>query len=269
MANNEMQYEVGSQVRFLGYDDNVAEKDRILEADGVYEVVEIDETGEEPILVVSAPNPSFDSSKRASSKNLETLKIDVYLDEVEPAEEEEAPEEKPAAKATRRATGKAAKEEEAPAESKPAAKGKAAAKAAEKTESKPAAKGKAVAKGKAEVAGKAASKPAKAAKGAKEEKEPEHKFSVLDAVLENEDEEIKELCEEAEDILALATETVEDASAIEYKLGGILYHVHGTKAYQDLDERYKQVAKPAEGQLSGFQLYCQEQLGFEIGRAHV
>lgn len=244
MANeNEVIIEVGATVKFLGYEEDTPEQDRVLEQDAEYEVIEIDESGDEPILIVKAPNPAYDSKKRASKNNPETIEVEVFSDEVEVvggAEETPAVEEKPA-----RTRAKPAAKEAAPAkaEAKPAAKGSGKTKPAAKSGTKPAAKAKAKA-------------------------EPAEKVDPLDVDLENEDEEIKELCAVGdEDLLQLADEAVEDASAIEYKLGGILYHVRKTKAYQGLDERYTQKANPAAGQLSGFQLYTQERLGVDYRKA--
>jgi len=78
-------------------------------------------------------------------------------------------------------------------------------------------------------------------------------------VLETEDEEITTLIEEADDILELAEELVEDSSAIDYKLGGVLYHVRLGKAYQKLDKSYKENG--------GFGLYVKERLNIDYRKA--
>lgn len=253
-------FEVGMKVRFLGYDDKTPEDQQFLEEGEVYEIEEVggengnaDDEG-----AVRIDNPQFDPKKKVSKNNPETVLIDVYAEEVELVEDE--PEEKPA-----RTRGKAAAKEETKAAPKAAAKGKAKAAEKEEAEEKPA-KGKATAKASAKAAPAAKGKTKAAAKPAKEEKE--EKVDVLDMDIENEDEEIVKLVEEAGDeLLDLALETVEESSGIDYRLGGILYHVRKSKAYESLDKRYKQKADVAAGQLSGFQLYTQEQLGVDYRKA--
>lgn len=111
-----------------------------------------------------------------------------------------------------------------------------------------AAKGRAAAKGKA------------APKAEEEQTEPEDKYGALDT----EDAEIVEMIEGA-DILELAEEVAEETASVEWKLGGILYHVRLTKAYQSLDDRYAQ--KGGIGLPSGFELYLNEVLNLEYRKA--
>ena len=100
----------------------------------------------------------------------------------------------------------------------------------------------------------AAAKPAKAVKPPKEETVDE-----LDIPLEEEDAEILKLVQETDDILALATELVEESAATDYKLGGVLYHVRLDKAYEKLSKKYKEAG--------GFELYLQERLNIEYRKA--
>jgi len=240
------QFEVGDKVKFLGYDDSTEEKDRVLEEGEIYTVEEVGgPDGDDPdTLSFRIQNPAFDEKKRVSKSNPETVLVDVFADEVELAEEEAPPaEEKPATRtrgAKASAKPAAAEEPEVKGRAKPAAK---AAKATVKGKAKPAAKAKAKA-------------------------EPVEKIDPLDVDIEQEDEEILKLVEEAGDeLLDLAREMVEESSSVDYKLGGVLYHVRKSKAYQSLDDRYTQTANPSIGQLSGFQLYTQEQLGVDYRKA--
>lgn len=137
-------------------------------------------------------------------------------------------------------------DEEEPAPKKAAAK-KAPAKAAAKTPAK-----KAAAKSKAPVKSKAKAK-------AKEEEAEESDDPYGDLDEEQEDQEILGLVNDAEDILELARETVEETSALEYKLGGVLFHVRKSGAYKELDERY--------AEKGGFALYLLEQLNIEYRKA--
>lgn len=119
------------------------------------------------------------------------------------------------------------------------AKGKAPAKAAAKAPAKAAAKGKA--------------KPAKEAAEAEAEGEEEVEE------LENEDEEVLKLIEDADDVLGLAQELSEEGAALDYKLGGVLFHIRKDKSYIKLDKKY------AEN--GGFGLYVKEHLNTEYRKA--
>lgn len=206
-----------------------------------------------------APSKAKGSKGKAKAEEPEDEPEDEEEDDED--DEEEEPEEEPArkskakAKAKAPAKGKKAKEEqdeeeqdeeddhdeEEEPEEEPVkkAKGKAKAKAAPKAK----AKSKAAPKGKSKLKG-------KAPKEAAEEIDP---YGDLDE--EQEDQEILGLVNDAEDILDLARETVEESSALEYKLGGVLYHVRKTAVYQNLDERY--------AEKGGFSLYLLEHLNTE------
>lgn len=258
-------YAVGDNVVFKGYGEDVPEDEQILTEGETYEVVEND--AKEKTLGVQLDNPDFNSKKKASDENPKTIIVDVFYDEVDPAgeeePEEEAVEEKPArgkaaakaapAKTAVKGRTKAAPVEEEPEEElheeepeeKPA-RGKVATKAPAKPVAKTTAKGKAEAKPAAK--GKAVAKPAK-------EEPAEEEFPEL----ETEDEEIVALVEGAADILELAEELVEEGAALDYKLGGVLYHVRLSKAYQKLDKSYKENG--------GFGLYVKEKLSIEYRKA--
>ena len=226
-------FAVGNNVTFKGYAEEVPEAEQMLTEGETYEVVDVNAAEES--LGVQIANPDFNSKKKVSDTNQEFLVVDVFFDEVDLAEAEaEAPVEEaaPAPRTRSAAKGKAAPvEETAPA---PKAKGKVVAKAA------PAAKGKA----KAAPAAKAKAKPAKEAPEVVDESE------TLPALAE-EDATIVELIDGA-DLLELATELVDDAEVLNYKLGGILYHLRLGKSYQEVDAKYA-----VKG---GWQLFIEEQI---------
>lgn len=128
----------------------------------------------------------------------------------------------------------------APTKGKAAAAKAPAAKAAPAKAAAPAAKG----------------KPAKAAPVEDEEAAPE---DGIDSPLAEEDADIVKLVDEAEDILTLATELVEESAANDYRLGGVLYHIRLDKSYERLSRKYKENG--------GFELYVQEKLNMEYRKA--
>lgn len=264
MAKAKAKFNVGGTVKFLGYQDDVPADEQVLEEGKVYTVVEVNP--EDKSLVLETENPDFNPKKKESESNPQTLMVDVFEDEVEEADEDEAEEETEedeveeapkakAAPAKAKAKAKAAPveeeaEEEEEEEEAPKAKAKAKAKAAAKA--KPVAKAAAKAKpaAKAKVAEKKAAPSSKAEKPEEVEQYP---------ALESEDEEITALVEGAESVLELAEELVEEGAELDYKLGGVLYHVRLSKEYQSLDARY------AEN--GGFGLYVKERLNVEYRKA--
>lgn len=256
MATAKAKFKAGDSVVFKGYSEDVPETEQVLTENETYPVVEVN--AKEGSLAVEIDNPDFNPKKKESEANSKTIIVDVFFDEVEMAAdeadaEEEAPAPKakaaakPAAKQATVAKGKAkaapaeepeADEEEAEETPAPKAKGKTVAKAA----AKPVAKGKTAAKGKA------------VAKPKAEKAEPEDPY----AALESEDGEILALIDGV-DLLELAEELVEEGAALDYKLGGVLYHVRLDKAYEELDERY------AEN--GGFGLYVKEKLNVDYRKA--
>ena len=254
-------FPVGSEVVFNGYADDVPEDQRLLVEGDTYTVAEVNP--EEESIAVSIDNPDFNPKKKESDENSKTILVDVFYDEVEAAEAEEAPapKAKTAAKAPAKTAAKgkakAAEPEEAEEDPEDAPEEEAEEAPATKAKAKPAAKGKATtkeaakpaAKGKAKVDAKAKGKPAP-----KKEVVEEDKYPALDS----EDEEITSLIEDA-DLIELAEELVEDSAALDYKLGGVLYHVRLSKAYQDLDDKYKENG--------GFGLFLKERLNVEYRKA--
>lgn len=187
-----------------------------------------DEAEEEPAPKAKTKAPAKTAAKAAPANGKAKPKAEEPEDEPEEGDEgEDGDEEEPAPK-------KAAAE-------------KAPAKAAAKTPAK-----KAAAKSKAPVKSKAKAK-------AKEEEAEESDDPYGDLDEEQEDQEILGLVNDAEDILELARETVEETSALEYKLGGVLFHVRKSGAYKELDERY--------AEKGGFALYLLEQLNIEYRKA--
>lgn len=227
----EPQFTVGQEVTFVAYGDDVAEDARVLEEGTVHTIVEINE--EEQLVSFEIDNPDFNPKKKEHEEtNPKTVLVDVSFSEISAEVAEEAAEEEE-------------EEEEAPA--KPAPKGKAAkpaAKAEEKAPAKPAAKGKATAKpeAKAPAKGKAKAEP-------KEETEPEDKFPALD----EEDEEIVALVNDTEDLTGLVQELLDEQNGLEYRIGGVLYHIRKDKSYEAVDPSY------AENE--GFAKYIEEQFG--------
>ena len=190
-----------------------------------------DEAEEEPAPKAKTKAPAKTAAKAAPAKGKAKPKAEEPEDEPEEGDEGEDGEDG---------------DEEEPAPKKAAAK-KAPAKAAAKTPAK-----KAAAKSKAPVKSKAKAK-------AKEEEAEESDDPYGDLDEEQEDQEILGLVNDAEDILELARETVEETSALEYKLGGVLFHVRKSGAYKELDERY--------AEKGGFALYLLEQLNIEYRKA--
>ena len=241
-------YAVGDMVEFLGYSEETPESEQLLAVGTIYEVVEVEAVNE--AVVVELENPDFNPKKKESEANAKMIRVDVFFDEVQLADgdgeagaeaEAEAEEAKPAptrAKAKPAVAAPAAK-----AAAKPAAKAatKAAAPAA-----KPAAK--------AATKGKAAAKPAAKGKAAAVEVE-EDKYPAL----ADEDADILELVEGSEDLVSLAQELSEDSAALDYRLGGVLYHIRLGKAYQAVDKRYEENG--------GFGLFMKEQLNIEYRKA--
>ncbi len=187
-----------------------------------------DEAEEEPAPKAKTKAPAKTAAKAAPAKGKAKPKAEEPEDEPEEGDEGEDG------------------DEEEPAPKKAAAK-KAPAKAAAKTPAK-----KAAAESKAPVKSKAKAK-------AKEEEAEESDDPYGDLDEEQEDQEILGLVNDAEDILELARETVEETSALEYKLGGVLFHVRKSGAYEELDERYTEKG--------GFALYLLEQLNIEYRKA--
>lgn len=248
---SESMYEVGSMIRFMGYSDDVPEKDRVLEDGEIYEVAELNAEGDG--LAVRIDNPDFNPKKKANpDTNPEQVLVDLFFDEVEPAEEEA--EEEPAEEEPVESEPEVEEEEpvrKTRASNKPAAKGKLEAKSKPGAKGKTGAKGKPAAKGKLEAKGRPGAK-GKAVVGPTED----DKYGELD----EEDADILELVKDNEgDLVSLANELLEESAGIDYRLGGVLYHIRLSKSYKELDPRY------AENK--GFELFVSEQLNVEYRKA--
>lgn len=212
----EVAFEAGQSVKFLGYGEDVPDNERVLEVDAVYEIVEVTENGN-PIVEIE--NPDFNGKKKENAEtNPKLIQVECFPEEVEVVEgegeaeaEAEAAPEKPAAKT--------------------ASKGKAAAKEAPATKTAAKATGK----------GKAAEAPAKktaAKKGAaKSEAEAaeEEKVDPLEVDLDNEDEEIVALVEGSDDLIATVQELEAEVGHTEWKMAGLLYHIKKAKTYLELE----------------------------------
>lgn len=247
-----MNVEKGSMIVFAGYAEAPEPGMDLLVEGEKYEVVEVNT--KDKAVVVRVDNPDFNAKKKESEENPKTILLDVFEEEFEVPEEAPAKSRgktaaKPAAKGKAKAEPEPEPEDEEEPEEAPAPKTKAkpAAKSAAKATTKPAAKGKAAAPAKGKVRAKA--KPEK-----EESADPYDDLSEDD-----EDEEILGLVNEADDILELAKEVVEEAAATEYKLGGILFHVRKSGAYKELDKRY--------AEKGGFNLYVLEELNVEYRKA--
>lgn len=249
----------GDVVIFKGYEDDVPEAERLLVAGQQYTLSEINEDGES--VAVEIPNPDFNAKKKESEDNSKVLIVDVFFDEVELAPEEEPePATKPAARGRAKAAPAPAavaddeeaddeegdEEEAAPAPSRGRAKAtaaKPAAKPAVKTTAKAPAKttaAKAATKVPAKGKGKLA---AKATAPVEEDKYP---------ALAEEDADMLAIIDGADDLLELANELCDDAEALNYKLGGVLYHLRLNKAYVAIDKKY--------AEQGGWQKCIEEQL---------
>lgn len=244
---------VGQMATFKGYSETPEDGQDFLVEGQEYEIAEVNE--DESSVAVVADNPDFNPKKKANDEtNPKTILVDVFFEELEEPEGEEEPAPKAKGKAAPAKTtgkvvplkGKTAAEDadaDADADAPAPAKGKAAAKPAP---AKAKAKGKAAP---AKAKGKAAPKA--------EDSETADPYGDLDE--ESEDQEILGLVNESEDILELAKEVVEESAALEYRLGGVLFHVRKSKAYEELDNRYKEKG--------GFSVYLLEHLNIEYRKA--
>lgn len=229
--------EVGQSVKFLGYDENTPEEDRLLEADGVYTIVGFTEAeGEDPggDPIVQIDNPNFDKKKKEHPEtNPKMIDVQVFANELEVVAEEEeaAPAPAPAAK-------KSAKAAAAPA------------KTAAKETAKPAGK---------KVAA-AAKKPVKK----EEPAEPVDPDAVPD--LETEDEEVLALVQGSEDLIATAQELDQSVATSEYQLGGVLYHIKKDKLHHALTDAEGNVLTEY-AEKGGWEKFVQDYFNMEYRKA--
>jgi len=256
----------GDLVEFLGYPDDVPEDDRILVKGEHYEFIEFADQDGTEVAFLRAPNPEFDPKKKENAEsNPKFFEVDalpdeiaaVVLDETDGAAVTEAP----------AAEAKAA-------EAKPA-RGRAAAKTA--TETAPAAEAAAPAKGKgkaaagkgkaAEAAAPAKGKEAPKAKGkaaAKEQPEEQEEDQDAPIELEGEDETVLQMIEEnqnIDDLIAAAQGLESDAASIEYRLGGVLFHLRNGKRYLEVE------GGEANKENGGWALFVMEHFNLQYRKA--
>lgn len=217
-VQEEVAFEVGGSIKFLGYGADVPEGEQILVADEVYEIVDVTEDGNP---VVRIDNPEFNEKKKEDAeKNPRFVEVEALPNEVELVEAEEAE----------------VAEAAAPVAAKTAPKGKAAAAApAAKTapKGKPAPAAKTAPKGKGAVA-----KPKEVVEVKDEDDLPE---------LEGEDADVLALVNGSEDLIATAQELEANVAATEWQLGGILYHIRKDKLHREVtDEKGKKVKAYSE-----------------------
>lgn len=242
-------YIPNESVKFTGFaegQDQPDNADNLVEGD-VYVILKVEEEtvdgNVDHIYTLEAPNQNFDDSKRVTKKNPETVTVEVFGDEIERYEEEEEEEEK------------------TPARSKAPAKKKAAPKAKAKAKTKAKPKAKAKAKTKAPAKKKVAAKKKAAAKSERKEHEADPDLKGLIILTdEEEDQEILDLVAEAEDIVELAQDLVEDNANTEWRLGGVLYHAR-------VGKDYKEYADGKYGGTGGWADFCEEVLGLEYRKA--
>lgn len=217
-GTDEVTVDVGTQIRFVGYGEDVPAEQQFLTAGEVYTISgftepEGDDPGGEAIVQIA--NPGFNPKKRESADNPKTIDVQVFAEEYEvlegEGEGEVAAEPAPAPVAAKTAAKAAAK-------TAPAAPAKTAAKPAAKTAAAPAAK----------KTAKAAPAPAAA-----EETPAEDPDELPD--LEGEDEEVLALVNGGRDLIEVAQELEATASRSEYQLGGLLYHIKKGKTYLEIE----------------------------------
>lgn len=226
---------IGDMVVFTGFtgSDDAPDNAEALTEGETYKVkgfVEAEDDDNLDAIVLEAPNPNFDDSKRASAKaNPRTVDVEVFDDEIEAVAEEQEEEKAPAKKTTTKKKAAAKK----PAAKKTAAKAKAAPK----------------------------SKLKEPTEGDEEEAAPKQKLERGMVLLQEheEDEDVLTLIDEADDIIELAREQVEEAQHADYILGGVLYHVRIDESYKELDDEYAGNA--------GFAKFVEAELGVKYRKA--
>lgn len=238
----------GAKIIFKGYSEKPEKGQDFLKKGSEHVVVDTDP--ENKSVTVRIDNPNFNPKKKESDENTKTMLLDVFEEELEV---KSAPSRAAAAASKSKAKAPVATEDEGEDDEEEEDE-------EEEEEAPPAkTKGKAPAKA-APVKAKAKAAPAKGKTKAKPEaEEAESEDPYGDLTEENEDAEILGLVNEAESLLDLAKETAEEASAVEYKLGGILFHVRKTGAYKELDDKFSEKG--------GFGLYVLEHLNVEYRKA--
>lgn len=221
-ADEELIFDVGSVIKFLGYDESVPEAEQLLEVDAEYVIdgfTDPDDQYPEGLPIVSVDNPDFNAKKKEHPEtNPKFIQVEVLPEEMELVA---SPDDGAAADAD--ADAQAAADAQAQAEAEAAE-----AKAAKGT------KGKAATKEAAPAKGKAAAKEAPAAKG-KGKAAPKAAAPAADdsdvPQLDHEDPEVQELIDSGEDLIAVGQELEQKSGLAEYQLGGILSYIQRNKLH--------------------------------------
>lgn len=276
----------GEYVVFLGYGEGATpeEGEPVLTEGEVYPISSLPVEAEDEQgmymtgFYLRSPNPDFDETKRENkNSNPRYLELEAMGDEIRPATDEEVAE----------AGEEVVQEEETEAPAKPAA--KTSAKTAAKTAAKPAAKTatKATAKAKEEAEEPVAEekkKPVAKKPTAAERKKAEAEAKAAEEAaaraaeeaeaqaqsggdaegeeLENEDPAVLALIANG-DLISVAAELESEISNREWELGGVLHHIHITKAYMDEEvDGHEQYAESG-----GFKLFLQEYYNIDYRKA--
>jgi len=235
-------FEEGQEVVFTGFtaedESEYPDNAELLEEGEVYEIASVTESEDnETAFLLRVENPEFDDGKRQSKANPSHILVDVFADEIsgdvpesdeEEEEDEEDFEEEDEDEEDEDEEDEDEEEEEEPA---PRSKKKTKKKAAKKKATKK--------KAKAKKKGKKKASKKKVATSADDEPEEQEDPDLKDMIIlteDEEDQEILELVSEADDVVELAQEYVEEAMATDYKVGGILYHVKVSKAYKEVND---------------------------------
>ena len=254
---------VGSKVVFTGFTgDSLPDHSELLTEGDEYSIVETKQESDdaEVVYLLEVDNPDFDSKKRKSKKNVATLMIDVFADEIRLADVTDD-----GTAETEGETGEGADDGAEVLDYADVKRGMevtaydgddriGAGKVTSKTK-----KGVKIENEDGEVV--LASPDCQFYDGIYEdpddmgetspEEDPELK-NMLILTEDEEDQEILDIVQDADDLCVLAQEMSEESASLDYRLGGVLYHVRVSGAYKDLDERYA-----AKG---GFMLYVEEKL---------
>jgi hypothetical protein len=270
------QYEVGQEVEFTGYTGSeLPDNNELLEEGVIYPIIEAtpSDSKNEEFYTVGVINEDFDAKKRKTKNNREYIGVEVYADEFDTVLEEEVEDEEieeeieePEDEIEDELEEEVEEEHVPKPKTKPKAKAKPAARAKEKSKAKPKAKAKAKVKPAKTKPVKAIAKTKPVAKSKSKLKEADPELAQdpenVDLIIlteEEEDAEVLELVKGTEDICALVEDMQEESSNINYIRGGLLYHVHKSKAYKELDPRY--------AELHGFATYVDERLGIRYRTA--
>lgn len=240
-AENAALLKQGDKVVFTEFavesEDEYPENHECLEEGMAYEIAQVNPQSNDDDLsyTVLAPNPNFDSSKRASKKaNPEFVEVVLYHDECVPAKQEA---EKPAATVTKKtATKKTATKKTV----------------AKKKTSKP--------------------KPKEDEEVNDEdlvdEYDPHKDPELAKMILLEESEEDADVMamvgevETDEGLVELAKDQADEANLADYRLGGILYHIRVSGLHKKIDEGIYDIKR------KGWEKFIQDKIGIEYRKAH-